>query len=171
MQVMDERLTFMSLVMRGRAPLGIGYEGQSLHSLTSDLAGAGVDVVADVRLTPISRKPGFSKTALSEALESVGMQYLHLAILGNPKQNRAGFGGSAAERRMARARYQEFLDADEQRGALDHLSRLAMQGTLAVLCFEADQSRCHRDLVLAALHERLVTGGQIGVSGSTRQPR
>ncbi|PPJ18215.1 hypothetical protein C5E45_10195 [Nocardia nova] len=42
------------------------------------LAEAGVATVVDVRLTPISRKPGLSKTKLSAALAEAGIRYVHL---------------------------------------------------------------------------------------------
>ncbi|MEU6365372.1 DUF488 family protein [Streptomyces sp. NPDC046931] len=38
------------------------YEGRDIDSFVASLLDAQIDVVADVRLTPISRKPGFSKT-------------------------------------------------------------------------------------------------------------
>jgi len=50
--------------------VSIGYEGRSLDEFVQALKGHRVDVLIDVRLTPISRKKGFSKTALSEALWS-----------------------------------------------------------------------------------------------------
>jgi uncharacterized protein (DUF488 family) len=41
--------------------------------------------------------------------------------------------------------------------ALDDLADACQRERLAVLCFEADQSRCHRDLVLLEAQERLTT--------------
>ncbi|MFE2500029.1 DUF488 family protein [Streptomyces scopuliridis] len=64
-----------------------------------------MSLVADVRLTPISRKPGFSKTRLPHALDEAGITYTHLRALGNPKDNRApsGKGGSARAERTSAA--------------------------------------------------------------------
>jgi transcriptional regulator with XRE-family HTH domain len=45
-----------------------GYEGRTIDSFVTALIAAGVDAVADIRLTPISRKAGFSKSRLSAAL-------------------------------------------------------------------------------------------------------
>ncbi|WP_258081414.1 DUF488 domain-containing protein [Nocardia nova] len=56
----------------------VGYEGRRADELVMLLAEAGVATVVDVRLTPISRKPGLSKTKLSAALAEAGIRYVHL---------------------------------------------------------------------------------------------
>jgi hypothetical protein len=90
--------------------VGVGYEGQELDEFLSSLVGLGVRTLVDVRLTPISRKRGFSKRALAEAAESVGIEYEHLRSLGNPKDNRTGFAGGPDELTEARARYRGLLE-------------------------------------------------------------
>jgi transcriptional regulator with XRE-family HTH domain len=62
-----------------------GYEGRDIDSFVALLVDSRIGVVADVRLTPISRKKGFSKTRLGEALAEAGIEYTHLRGLGNPK--------------------------------------------------------------------------------------
>ena len=47
-----------------------GYEGLSLEAFIGRLKAAGVRTVLDVRATPLSRKAGFSKGALSAALRA-----------------------------------------------------------------------------------------------------
>jgi uncharacterized protein (DUF488 family) len=69
---------------------------------------ADVRVLVDVRLTPLSRKPGLSKTKLSEALAAVGIKYVHHRALGNRRDNRAGFRAGEPD---SRARYREVLDS------------------------------------------------------------
>lgn len=66
----------------------VGYEGRTAGELVVTLAEAGVDVLVDVRLTPLSRKPGLSKRQLADALAAAGVEYVHLPALGNPKDNR-----------------------------------------------------------------------------------
>lgn len=56
----------------------IGYEGSSAADLFGSLRRSGVKLLIDVRDVPISRKRGFSKTALSEGLSGAGIAYLHL---------------------------------------------------------------------------------------------
>lgn len=74
--------------------LGVGHEGQTIDSFLSELLAMGVSRLVDVRLTPVSRKRGFSKSALAQALAGAGISYEHRRELGNPKVNRAGFGGT-----------------------------------------------------------------------------
>jgi uncharacterized protein (DUF488 family) len=131
--------------------VGVGYEGRDLDGFLSALTADSVEVLADVRLTPISRKRGFSKRALGEALSGVGIDYQHYRVLGNPKPNRAGFWGAQPELEEARLRYQELLDADEAVHALEQLAATARSSRVAVMCFEADEMRCHRQVVLEQL--------------------
>lgn len=130
----------------------------------------GADIVdcryVDVRLTPISRKPGFSKTALSRALSEVGIDYEHRPELGNPKPNRAGFTGGDAELRRAREIFADSLRRPAAVEAIEGLVVRSQHERVAVLCFEADQTRCHRDVVLAEIAERAVTA-----PGSRHQAR
>jgi uncharacterized protein (DUF488 family) len=131
--------------------LGAGYEGRDIDAFVTDLVDRGVTRLVDVRLTPISRKRGFSKTALREALAGAGIAYEHRRELGNPKDNRAGFGGSDQDLARAKAAYARLLSAPEARASLEELRARAEQERIVVLCFEADQRRCHRDVVLAEL--------------------
>jgi uncharacterized protein (DUF488 family) len=136
--------------------LGVGYEGRTLPELVDVLVAAGIGVLADVRLTPISRKKGFSKTALSAALADAGITYQHYPQLGNPKPNRAGFAGPTDELLHARSVFAEWISRPPAADALESLATLARHGRVAVLCFEADQTRCHRDVVLAEVAERAI---------------
>ncbi|MFJ4412256.1 DUF488 family protein [Streptomyces sp. NPDC088910] len=111
-----------------------------------------IDIVADVRLTPISRKPGFSKTRLGAALSGAGIEYAHLRALGNPKANRAPFwDGRLAE---GKAQFRSVLRSDEARSDLDRLAAHAKHSRVAVLCFEADENRCHRQVVLETVRKQ-----------------
>ena len=135
--------------------VGVGYEGLDVEGFVSRLADLRVRVLVDVRLTPISRKRGFSKRALAEAVTGAGLEYLHMRELGNPKDNRPGFAGDDAALSRARERYAELLGVRDADGALDQLVALAGERRVAVMCFEADEERCHRHVVLAAVRARL----------------
>lgn len=145
-------------MIMGANVIGIGYEGLDLEALVSRLRLRGVATVVDVRLNPISRKRGLSKTALRERLVSEGIAYEHLPALGNPRDNREGFGELVgSEAREAREKFGEILESDAAQSAMDHVLSLAEAGTVALLCFEQDETRCHRELVLTALRTRLVS--------------
>jgi len=128
--------------------VSIGYEGKNVGDLVAQLLEQDVRVLVDVRLTPLSRKPGLSKTKLSEALAAVGIKYVHHRALGNPKDNRAGFRAGEPQ---SRARYRKVLDSTAATDALAHVCELLDGGAVALLCFEHDHSECHRDIVVGRL--------------------
>jgi uncharacterized protein (DUF488 family) len=130
--------------------VGLGYQGLTVHQFCESVVAQDVSVVSDVRLTPLSRKPGLSKTALGAALRSVGVEYRHFPALGNPKWNRAGFGGTLEDLRAAQQVFlDQVLSTVEARRAVDELRELAAGVRVALMCFEADESRCHRSQILA----------------------
>jgi uncharacterized protein (DUF488 family) len=122
----------------------VGYEGRTAEELVDELSRLGVRVLVDVRLTPLSRKPGLSKRRLASAVESAGITYMHLPELGNPKDNRDAFrAGKPAARSRFRARLRTPAGAD----AVRRVAELAGEARVALMCFERDHSTCHRQLV------------------------
>ncbi|MEI2777859.1 MAG: DUF488 family protein [Tetrasphaera sp.] len=137
------------LPARASRVTSIGYEGYDIGGFVEGVTIAGIDLVADVRLTPLSRKQGFSKRGLSEALGEVGVRYEHLRPLGNAKENRPLFAGSDLE--VGRERYRASLRTPEARAALKQLTSWRQDHHVALLCFERDEERCHRSVVLEEL--------------------
>ena len=132
--------------------VSVGYEGRNADELIRFLRSTQVDVLVDVRLNPISRKPGLSKTKLAEALRANGINYIHLRELGNPKDNRDGFRAGKAS---ALNRFRRLLRDKEAERALGHVSELLDHEVVALLCFEHDHAACHRGLVAEALAEKV----------------
>lgn len=135
--------------------IGMGYEGQDLDTFIEKVLAYGVSTVVDVRLNPISRKAGFSKRAFAAALAEHGVGYLHARRLGNPKWNRPGFAGSDSELSAARAIFAGQISAPDCLAQLDEIAESAASGLTAVVCFETDERRCHRYVVLDHLRSRL----------------
>jgi uncharacterized protein (DUF488 family) len=124
--------------------VSIGYERRSVDELIALLRRNRVEVLVDVRLTPISRKPGFSKTSLAQALAQAGIEYRHQRELGNPKDNRDPFRRGLAS---ARTRYLRHL----QNGAFSayrDIIDLAQTARVALLCVERDHQQCHRSSII-----------------------
>lgn len=138
--------------------IGLGYEGLDIDGFCDIAVDRGVWTLVDVRLTPISRKRGFSKRVLAAQLADRGIRYEHLPALGNPKDNRAGFSGDVDELEAARDRYRGLLDEDGAQAAMARVRELCASGRVALLCFEADEGRCHRRIVLEQLSEGLALG-------------
>jgi uncharacterized protein (DUF488 family) len=126
----------------------IGYEGLDITRFIKLLKRFGVDTLVDVRERAQSRKKGFSKTALSNALSESGIDYLHIPRLGCPKPIRDQYYKDGNWNRYTK----HFLDhLDSQADSLDQLSDRASESTCALLCFEADFNYCHRSLVADAV--------------------
>ncbi|WP_420611956.1 DUF488 family protein [Candidatus Spongiisocius sp.] len=124
--------------------VSVGYERRSIEEFVEMLSANRVDVLVDVRLNPISRKRGFSKTALTKALDEVGIAYRHERSLGNPKENRDPFRRGL---QSARDRYVQHLQngASTSYGSVINLAR---DTRIALLCYEREHSECHRSCIL-----------------------
>ena len=129
----------------------IGYERLLLPELVAELEAAGVERLIDVRYRPQSRRPGLSKTRLSEALAERGIAYEHRRGLGTPPDIRWYFKhGKVAE---GREQYRVHLDAQPD---LDELAaELPRAPRTALLCLEADPADCHRRVIAEALAGRM----------------
>ncbi len=139
--------------MNSSGLVSIGYEGRTINELLLTLADLGVSTLVDVRLTPLSRKPGLSKTKLGQSLQSAGLSYVHLRALGNPKDNRESFWNGSIKDGCIR--FSERLVLPAGIAAMDQLEALARDSLTAVLCFERDHERCHRQVIVKAVTERI----------------
>ncbi|GAB4001852.1 DUF488 family protein, N3 subclade [Nocardioides ultimimeridianus] len=126
--------------------VSVGYEGRTIDDFVAALVRAGVHTVADVRLNAISRKAGFSKTRLQEALAAAGIGYRHMRSLGNAKENRQPFWDGRVEE--GRRVFREALQSPEAESSLHDLASLAANEVVAVLCFESDPEMCHRKVII-----------------------
>jgi uncharacterized protein (DUF488 family) len=127
----------------------IGYEQVTQAAVVATLKEAGVEVLADIRYLPLSRRPGFSKSSLKAAAEEAGIGYRHFKQLGTPAEGRA-----AARRHdhaeLARV-YAGQLELPEAMAQMAELRTLAEEKQVALLCYERDAAECHRSLLFDAL--------------------
>ncbi|MCO6419875.1 DUF488 domain-containing protein [Siccirubricoccus sp. KC 17139] len=127
----------------------IGYGEATPARVIAALQAAGVTTLVDVRAVANSRKPGFSKGALSASLAEAGIGYWHLRPLGTPPAGReAARSGRPAEMRRIFAAH---LAGTEPQAALAALTERAGREKLCLLCLEADPAQCHRTLVAEAV--------------------
>ena len=123
----------------------IGYEGASLEDFLATLKLAGVNQLVDIRDFPGSRRKGFSKNALREALEAEGIGYEHLKGLGDPKAGRDA---------VRAGRFEEFvtiftahMKTEIARADLEKAVELVKRRSACLLCYERDNRTCHRKIV------------------------
>lgn len=130
----------------------VGYEGKSVQALLDQLLAAHVARVVDVRQLPLSRRRGFSKTALAGALTEAGIEYVHVRAAGNP------FRHDDASIDVVLARFRRH--AQEHAEVLATLRKAIAGARSALLCFEVDAACCHRS-VLADLLLRSSDGRRV----------
>jgi len=126
----------------------IGYEGLTIDAFIELLRDDEIKQVIDVRAVPVSRKPFFSKTALSRRLKLSGVEYTHMPQLGCPSDIRKRYKDDR-NWTLYQQDFCRFLDTKED--ALTELVSLCSDARSALLCFEKDHRFCHRSLITATL--------------------
>lgn len=124
----------------------IGYEGVTMDAFIAALTRAGIERVIDVRALPLSRRPGFSKTALAATLREHGIEYLHLKALGTPKPGRDA--AKKGDWRTMETIYAGQLELPEAQAQAARLRDLVGEKRSAVLCYEREPRHCHRTMLL-----------------------
>lgn len=123
----------------------IGYESADLNDFIATLQRAGINRLIDVRELPISRRKGFAKKALSEALAYAGIEYVHLRGLGDPKEGReAARAGNLA--RFTRV-FSRHMETEIAQADLRSAARYVAEGGACLMCYERDHTTCHRGIV------------------------
>ncbi|HEU6441264.1 MAG TPA: DUF488 domain-containing protein [Microvirga sp.] len=131
----------------------IGYEGADVDRFLATLKDAGVATLADVRAVALSRKRGFSKSALRDALSGQDIGYEHFIRLGTPKEGRQAARAGDADL-MRRIYCDEVLRTEEAQEAFRDLEELAASKPVCLLCFERDPANCHRRVLAQRLASR-----------------
>jgi uncharacterized protein (DUF488 family) len=121
----------------------VGYEGLTVPGLVERLRQNRIEELVDVRASPYSRRPGFSKKRLAESLAGAGIAYRHEPLLGNAFRDVEDFT-------TAMELMRGYLSSGDSAEAVARLVSLAEGRRIAVLCLESDQRRCHRQVVLEA---------------------
>lgn len=149
----------------------IGYEAADVHNFMQTLKAASIDLLVDVRAVAVSRRKGFSKSALASELEAHGIGYIHLRDLGDPKSGR--IAARAGEYAKFRKIYGGHLKTDAAQTALTALTQLARTRRVSLLCYEADATHCHRSMIcdeiakttkVSMVHLRVIPGGRDAVT-------
>lgn len=143
----------------------IGYEGLDVQTFLNILKQNQVSKLVDIRELPLSRKRGFSKSALAHHTESVGIGYVHFPELGAPRSIRHEYREDEDWFRFS-DRYKTYLRT--QQDSLYKLADMITQEICCLMCFEADYLKCHRRYVASALYAKLDGSIQINHLEATR---
>lgn len=128
----------------------IGYEGWELDEFVARLREQRVEVLIDIREKPASRKPGFSKTPLREALEESGIEYVHVKALGSPSAIRHEYKNGGNKETFFKA-YRTYLKS--QVAHLRDVLDTVREKTCCLMCLERLVMDCHRNTVSDMLKE------------------
>jgi uncharacterized protein (DUF488 family) len=139
-------------VASGGEILTVGHSNHEEEDFLDLLRSAGVELIADVRRYPGSRRqPHFERTALAALLLEAGIGYRWLGeSLGGRRRPLADSVNDAWESDQFRG-YADHMASDEFAAGLAELEGLAGEQRVAVMCAEAWWIRCHRRLIADAL--------------------
>jgi uncharacterized protein (DUF488 family) len=139
-------------VARTREILTVGHSNHEEQEFVELLRGAGVELIADVRRYPGSRRqPHFERTALAAILLEAGIDYRWLGeSLGGRRKPLPDSPNGAWEVAQFRG-YADHMASAEFAEGLATLEELAEKKRTAVMCAEAFWARCHRRLISDAL--------------------
>jgi len=144
--------------------LTVGHSNHEEQEFLELVRGAGIELIADVRANPRSRYPQFNRSALAGTMKANGIGYAPLGSdLGGrrvPEPNSRNQGWDVEAFRG----YADHMASEQFGAGLGMLEQLAGERRTAVLCAEADWTRCHRRLLADALTAR---GWQVRHLGPT----
>jgi uncharacterized protein (DUF488 family) len=133
----------------------VGHSNHEEQEFVELLRGDGVELIADVRRYPGSRRqPHFERTALAAVLLEAGIGYRWLGeILGGRRKPAVDSPNGGWESAQFRG-YADHMARDQFASGLAELQELGREQRVAVMCAEAWWVRCHRRLIADALTAR-----------------
>jgi uncharacterized protein (DUF488 family) len=146
--------------------LTVGHSNHEERAFLDLLRGAGGALVADVRANPRSRYPQFNRSALAGTLGTEGIRYVHLGDELGGRRKPAPDSPNLGWEIEAFRGYADHMASPEFQAGLDRLEQLAQERRAAVMCAEADWTRCHRGLLADALTLRSWRVLHVGPTGS-----
>jgi uncharacterized protein (DUF488 family) len=132
----------------------IGHSTHSFDELVTILKSFRIEVVADIRRFPGSRKfPQFNNEALEVSLPQNNIQYIHLKNLGGRRKVNPNSKNTAWRHPSFRG-YADFMETEEFKEGIEKLEKVAIKKPTAYMCSEAVWWRCHRSMVSDYLKAR-----------------
>ncbi len=125
----------------------VGHSTLSIEDLLGRLRSFGIELLADVRSFPGSRRyPHFNQEVLRALLEADGVSYAHRRELGGRRRARPDSLNVAWRNESFRG-YADYMETEEFRGGVERLLALVDNQRVAIMCSEAVWWRCHRSMI------------------------
>ena len=132
----------------------IGYERYAdQYDFVQCLLRADVGRLIDVRQLPMSRRRGYGKTALGDAMRAAEIEYVHMRPLGNPKAFRDLYKSGRVQE--GRELYERHLLGEQLWALHDLADLLTDHKRSALMCVEDDPAVCHRTVIIDAMRDEL----------------
>jgi len=132
----------------------IGHSTRTLDEFLALLRSQRIEVLADVRTHPGSRKfPQFNQENLAVSLQAAGVHYRHFPLLGGRRRARAD-SVNVVWRNASFRGYADYMQTQDFRDGLERLRAAARAQRTAVMCSEAVWWRCHRSMISDDLKAR-----------------
>ncbi len=127
--------------------LTIGHSTRPLEELLGLLRENGVEILADVRRYPASRRyPQFNREALEQSLPESGIGYAWLPELGGRRTPRRDSRNTAWRNAGFRG-YADYMETEPFQLAIAQLLQQAQERRTAIMCAEQAWQQCHRGLI------------------------
>jgi len=125
----------------------IGHSTNSLDAFTDMLKSFRIEVVADIRSFPGSRRvPQFNKEALEITLPQNNLRYIHIKNLGGRRKVNPNSKNTSWRHPSFRG-YADFMETEVFKEGIRKLEQVASKERTAYMCSEAVWWRCHRSMV------------------------
>ena len=132
----------------------IGHSTRSLEEFIALLKNFSIEMVADVRSFPGSRRyPHFNKENLSKELPVKEILYLHIPCLGGRKKALPQSKNTAWKNEAFRG-YADYMETNDFIKGTEELEETGTAYRTAFMCSEAVWWRCHRSMIADYLKVR-----------------
>lgn len=133
----------------------LGHSNRSRKAFLSILVGYRIDVLADVRSYPSSKKfPHFNAGNLRDALSDIDVAYDHLESLGGYVGTIDGAEEVKGWKADGFKNYAAYTRTETYKNGLEQLERLAREQRTAFMCAEGWYRKCHRQIISDSLLAR-----------------
>ena len=148
----------------------IGHSTQPLDRFLALLTQHGIEVLADIRRFPGSRKfPHFNQENLASTLPEADIEYRWIEALGGRRPKKTnGSSNNLGLRNVSFRNYADYMLTEEFREGVKQLLTVATGKPTVFMCSESIFWRCHRRLVSDFLLVQGITVQHIMSSGELR---
>jgi uncharacterized protein (DUF488 family) len=137
----------LKLLVNEKTIWTVGHSTRSFDELSRILKSADIQVIADARAFPSSRRhPQFNQEQFALALKEAGIDYHHFPSLGGRRVSLPDSRNTAWKNPSFRA-YADYMETAEFRRGVESLLELARGKRVAIMCAEAVWWKCHRSLI------------------------